>query len=76
MYSVVLELFMFYSAGRTPYTHVHRPGQRTEEAVRVRRVATHEEIASLAYSYWVAGGRREDSALSDWLQAERVLTDQ
>lgn len=45
-----------------------------EDAIKVQRVATHEEIASLAYSYWEAGGRREGTALSDWLQAERVLT--
>jgi len=36
-------------------------------------VPTHEEIAKLAYSYWEAGGRREDTALSDWLRAERAL---
>jgi hypothetical protein len=64
---------MFYSAGRTPSPHGHRPAPRTEEVVRVRRVATHEEIAKLAYSYWQAGGRREGTALADWLQAERVL---
>jgi len=52
--------------------HAHRPG-RAEEAVKVRRVATHEEIAKLAYSYWEAGGRREGTAWSDWLQAERIL---
>jgi hypothetical protein len=46
-----------------------------EDAIHVGRVATHEEIARLAYSYWVAGGRREGTALSDWLQAERVLSD-
>jgi hypothetical protein len=47
-----------------------------EEPVRVRRFATHEEIAKLAYSYWIAGGRRDGTALSDWLHAERVLSDQ
>jgi hypothetical protein len=46
-----------------------------EDAVLIRRVATHEEIAQLAYSYWIAGGRRDDTALPDWLQAERILTD-
>jgi hypothetical protein len=43
--------------------------------VKVRRLPTHEEIARLAYSYWVAGGRREGTAQTDWLQAERVLSD-
>lgn len=66
---------MSYSAGRTPITHAHRPAVRMEDAIHVGRVATHEEIARLAYSYWVAGGRREGTALSDWLQAERVLSD-
>jgi hypothetical protein len=46
---------------------------RTEEIVKVRRVATHEEIERLAYSYWLAGGRQGGTALSDWLQAERIL---
>ena len=41
--------------------------------MRVRRVATHEEIEKLAYSYWEAGGRREGTAVADWLQAERIL---
>lgn len=66
---------MFYSAGRTFPNHVHRPVARPEEPVRIRRGATHEEIASLAYSYWVAGGRREDTTVSDWLRAERALND-
>jgi hypothetical protein len=74
MYSIVLELFMFYSAGRTPTTHVHRPPVRMQDAVLIRHVATHDEISKLAYSYWIAGGRREGTALSDWLQAERILT--
>ena len=56
--------------------HLHRPAVRMEEPVRVRRFATHEEIAKLAYSYWIAGGRRDGTALSDWLHAERVLSDQ
>lgn len=64
---------MLYSSGRTPYTHVHRPAPPAEEIVRVRRVATHEEIEKLAYSYWEAGGRREGTAVADWLQAERIL---
>ena len=66
---------MFYSAGRTSPTRVHRPAARPEEAVKVRHGATHEEIAKLAYSYWIAGGRRSDTAMSDWLRAERALSD-
>jgi hypothetical protein len=64
---------MFYTAARTPTTHVHRPAWRVDEGVKILRVATHEEIASLAYSYWEAGGRRDGTALHDWLQAERAL---
>ena len=43
--------------------------------MKVRRGATQEEIARLAYSYWIAGGRRSDTSLSDWLRAERALND-
>jgi hypothetical protein len=75
MYSMFLELFMFYSAARPTSPHFHRSIARTEEPIRIRRVATHEDIASLAYSYWEAGGRREGTALSDWLRAERALDD-
>jgi hypothetical protein len=33
----------------------------------------HEDIASLAYSYWEARGYRGGSALEDWLRAEREI---
>jgi hypothetical protein len=32
-----------------------------------------EEIATLAYAYWEARGRREGTAVEDWLTAEREL---
>lgn len=67
---------MFYSTGRTSPTRAHRPAARVDDPIKVRRMATHEEIAKLAYSYWVAGGRREGTAFSDWLKAEQVLNDQ
>jgi hypothetical protein len=54
--------------------HTHRPAMRIEEPIKIRRAAAPEEIAKLAYSYWEAGGRREGTALSDWLQAERILS--
>ena len=66
---------MFYSTVRPGSQHAHRPAIRTEEPIRIRRGAAHEEIAKLAYSYWQAGGRREGSAMSDWLRAERALSD-
>jgi hypothetical protein len=34
---------------------------------------THEEIASLAYSYWAARGYVDGSAHADWLRAEEEL---
>ena len=64
---------MMNSLTRVPSPHVHRAAVRPEEAPRVRRVPAHEEIARLAYSYWEAGGRREGTALLDWLRAERIL---
>jgi hypothetical protein len=34
---------------------------------------TREDIAALAYSYWVARGYRDGSPEEDWLRAEREL---
>jgi Protein of unknown function (DUF2934) len=72
MYSV-LSTTMINSSGRTHSTHAHRQPARSDEDVLVRREPTHEETASLAYSYWEAGGRHEGTALWDWLRAERDL---
>jgi hypothetical protein len=66
---------MFYSAGRPASPHFHRSVARTEDPIRMRRIATHEDIAKLAYSYWEAGGRRQGTELSNWLRAERALDD-
>lgn len=33
----------------------------------------HEEIAKLAYTYWIARGYSHGSAEEDWLRAEREL---
>lgn len=35
--------------------------------------ATHDDIAALAYSYWVARGCQGGSPEEDWLQAEKAL---
>ncbi len=37
------------------------------------RVATREEIAKLAFSYWIARGYAHGSAEQDWLRAEQEL---
>ena len=37
---------------------------------------THEEIAVLAYSYWIGRGRQGGSPDDDWLRAERELRQQ
>jgi hypothetical protein len=34
---------------------------------------THEQIATLAYSYWEARGRQAGSPEADWLRAEKEL---
>lgn len=36
----------------------------------------HEDIAVLAYSYWLERGQPDGSAEEDWLRAERELTTQ
>jgi hypothetical protein len=62
-------------------SHVHRTpgdldrrhlmdlGRRLPEP----RTPTHEEIALMAYSFWEAGGRRDGTAMADWLRAEWIL---
>ena len=72
------------------HRHTRKPAQSTEvelEAPAVSavtpqqeskqepvRVTTHEGIARLAYSYWVARGYQGGSPEEDWLRAERELT--
>ena len=34
---------------------------------------THEQIAELAYSYWVSRGQRHGSSQEDWFRAEQEL---
>jgi hypothetical protein len=42
----------------------------------VTKVVTHEEIAKLAHSYWVARGHAHGSPHEDWVRAERELKPQ
>lgn len=42
-------------------------------SVVVRYSPTNEEIAALAYSYWVTRGYRDGCPEEDWLRAEREL---
>lgn len=41
--------------------------------VTSKPAVTHEEIAALAHSYWVARGYAHGSPEQDWLRAEREL---
>ena len=45
----------------------------TAAAPAPARTVTHEEIARVAHSYWVARGYAHGSAEADWLRAEREL---
>lgn len=48
------------------------PARRT--LTDTERVApSHQEIASLAYSYWEARGRHGGSSSEDWFRAEEEL---
>jgi len=44
------------------------PGGPATVAKAPGNAPTREDIAKLAYSYWEAGGRRQGTALRDWLQ--------
>jgi hypothetical protein len=46
---------------------------KTHSPVMPKRDITHEEIAQLAYSYWVAREYANGSSEQDWLRAEREL---
>jgi hypothetical protein len=43
------------------------------EAVRTEYLPSHEEIAALAYTYWVERGYAHGSPDKDWLRAEAEL---
>jgi Protein of unknown function (DUF2934) len=49
------------------------PAATSEPFLARRDVPPHEEVATLAYSYWIARGYSHGSAEEDWLRAEREL---
>jgi hypothetical protein len=51
---------------------VETPSALTSE-IAPRHEATQEEIAKLAYSYWIARGYSHGGAQEDWLRAEQEL---
>jgi hypothetical protein len=46
------------------------------EPVQSHSVADHEEIARLAYAYWVERGCPHGSSEEDWFRAETTLREQ
>ena len=60
---------MPFYCGKSHTTRFRRvwDGERQERPA----VRPHEEIATLAYSYWEARGRQGGSAEDDWYRAER-----
>lgn len=67
---------MPHSCGKTYPNHRSRSLtlNGAPPAEPARPAPTQQEIAALAYSYWEARGRRNGSALDDWLRAERDLS--
>jgi len=63
--SVIVDAVGLVSAVETPSVVTSQPAARRE--------ATQQEIAELAYSYWIARGYGHGNAEQDWLRAEREL---
>jgi Protein of unknown function (DUF2934) len=64
--------FIVDPVGVAAPTPEKEPAANNESRLAHREVA-HEEIAKLAYSYWIARGCSHGSAEEDWLRAEREL---
>jgi hypothetical protein len=62
------------AATKTPAAAVESVSAVTVESVVIRYSPANEEIAALAYSYWVARGHRDGCPEEDWLRAERELS--
>jgi len=50
--------------------------QRPRDPEELLEDEEREEIANLAYQYWLDGGCRDGTAEEDWLRAERDLRGQ
>lgn len=62
------------TAAAAPHKHASKKNTSpVESPAEQPRQVTHEDIAQLAYSYWVARGYQGGSAHEDWLRAEREL---
>jgi len=46
---------------------------RISQTATVTRLVPHEDIAALAYSYWLQRGRQHGHHEEDWFRAERAL---
>jgi hypothetical protein len=62
------------AATKAPAVKVESVSAVTVESVVTRYSPTNEEIAALAYSYWVARGHQDGCPEEDWLRAERELS--
>jgi hypothetical protein len=60
-------------ATKAPAVTVESVPAVTFESVVTRYSPTNEEIAALAYSYWVARGHQDGCPEEDWLRAEQEL---
>jgi hypothetical protein len=68
---------MTHTCNKTNGSHSRYPRFSVEEIqtrpMYTAAAPTHHEIATLAYSYWEAAGRRSGQDWEDWFRAERDL---
>jgi len=62
------------TAENIPLAKTMAAAANAELATAPSHQVTHDEIATLAHSYWAARGYAHGSAEADWLRAERELT--
>jgi hypothetical protein len=61
------------TAPRKPRPAATKTPAATVESIAASNSSAREEIAALAYSYWVTRGYHGGSPEEDWLRAEREL---